>query len=190
MPWKNVERVEGRSYKCGYCANDVGPNQGYYHSGDASQAICICPTCDHPTYLGVSTQMPGAPYGKDVDGVPEDVDNLYRQARQCMSVSSHTSAILTCRKILMHIAVEKGADVGKSFLDYVQYLADNHYVPPGAYGWVDHIRKKGNEANHRIVIMGQEDAGNLIDFIEMLLKTSYEFPSRLPKDEEEKEPEE
>ena len=184
MPWKNVEQVERRSYVCGYCGKDVGPDQAYYDSEARYRRIYICPHCDRPTYYDGATQTPGAAYGNDVDDVPEDVNNLYGQARLCMSVSSHTSAILTCRKILMHIAVEKGAPVGKSFLDYVQYLADNHYVPPDGSGWVDHIRKKGNEANHKIVIMGQEDAKNLIDFIEMLLKTIYEFPSRLPKDEE------
>ena len=190
MPWPNVERTERYSYTCGYCGKDVGPDQAYYDPDSRYRRIYICPRCDCPTYFEGGTQTPGAPCGKDVDGVPEDVDNLYRQARQCMSVSSHTSAILTCRKILMHIAVEKGADVGKSFLDYVLYLADNHYVPPDGSGWVDHIRKKGNEANHKIVIMGQEDAKNLIDFSEMLLKTIYEFPSRLPKAEEQEEPEE
>ena len=45
----------------------------------------------------------------------------------------------------MHIAVAKGADEGKSFQTYVNYLADNHFVPPDARIWVDHIRQKSNE---------------------------------------------
>jgi len=53
------------------------------------------------------------------------------------------------------------------------------YVGDGK-GWVDHIRKKGNEANHEIVIMKKGDALDLITFIEMLLKFIYEFPSRIP----------
>ena len=44
----------------------------------------------------------------------------------------------------MHVAVSKGADEGKGFAYYAQFLADNHYVPPDAVPRVDHIRKKGN----------------------------------------------
>jgi len=64
------------------------------------------------------------------------------------------------------------------------YLADNNYVPPDGKGWVDHIRKKGNEANHEIVIMSKEEAFELLSFVEMLLKIVYEFPARiLPNNE-------
>jgi hypothetical protein len=81
----------------------------------------------------------------------------------------------------MHIAVEQGARAGDSFLAYVTYLADKGFVPPNGRGWVDHIRAKGNEANHEIVLMSPDDASELIAFAEMLLKFIYEFPNRVPK---------
>ena len=81
----------------------------------------------------------------------------------------------------MHIAVSKGAKPGDSFISYVEYLADHNYVPPDAKEWVDHIRKKGNEANHEISIMAKDDAGDLIRFSEMLLKVIYEFPASIKK---------
>jgi hypothetical protein len=56
----------------------------------------------------------------------------------------------------------------------------NGYVPPNGKGWVDHIRKKGNEATHEILLMSKTDAEELITFVEMLLKFIYEFPSRIP----------
>ena len=62
----------------------------------------------------------------------------------------------------------------------LMYLADNGYVPPNGRGWVDHIRKKGNEATHEIALMQQGDAEELISFVEMLLKFIYEFPARVP----------
>jgi len=80
----------------------------------------------------------------------------------------------------MHIAVEQKAEPGKSFLYYVEFLADNGYVPPNGKGWVDHIRKKGNEANHEIILMTNVDAQELISFSEMLLKFIYEFPASVP----------
>ncbi len=81
----------------------------------------------------------------------------------------------------MHIAVAKSAKGGKNFIEYVEYLSDNNYIPPDAKSWVDHIRKKGNEANHEIVIMEKEDAKDLLDFVGMLLKIIYEFPANLKK---------
>ena len=97
-----------------------------------------------------------------------------------MSVSAYTASVLACRKLLMNIAVAQGAAEGKKFAEYVQYLADNGYVPPNGKGWVDHIRKKGNEATHEIPHMERGDAEELIAFAEMLLKFIYEFPARYP----------
>ena len=81
----------------------------------------------------------------------------------------------------MNIAVSKGAKEGLSFYDYVDFLSDENYIPPNGKGWVDHIRKKGNDATHEISIMEQEDAKELIDFAEMLLKFIYEFPESIKR---------
>ncbi len=80
----------------------------------------------------------------------------------------------------MHIAVEQGAKAGESFIGYVEFLANNGYVPPNGKAWVDHIRKKGNEVNHEIKLISPDDATELISFSEMLLKFIYEFPGRVP----------
>lgn len=80
----------------------------------------------------------------------------------------------------MHIAVEKGAAAGNNFFSYVEYLANNHYVPPDGKTWVDYVRVRGNEANHEIMIMGQTDAESLITLVGALLRFIYELPSLLP----------
>lgn len=79
----------------------------------------------------------------------------------------------------MHVAVQKGAKAGESFASYVEYLRDKHYIPPDGEAWVDHIRKKGNEANHEIVLKSRDEAEELIQFTEILLKTIYEMPARI-----------
>ena len=79
----------------------------------------------------------------------------------------------------MNIAVEKGADAGETFAYYIQYLSDANYVPPGGKAWVDHIRKKGNEATHQIAIMVEKDARDLLLFVGQLLRFIYEFPAML-----------
>ncbi len=84
------------------------------------------------------------------------------------------------RKLLMHLAVAQGAKPGDSFVAYIEFLAAQGYVPPNGRGWVDHIRKKSNEANHEIVEMKKQDADELVTFAEMLLKFIYEFPAKIP----------
>lgn len=167
-----------RAFRCGYCGHDVASATGYFAAME--HTIYICPYCQKPTYFNRDTPTPGAMFGNEVTGVPADVNDLYNEARRCMTVSAFTSAGLACRKILMNLAVGKGADEGKPFVEYVDYLAKKGYVPPEGRGWVDHIRKKANEATHEINPMSEADAKDLITFSEMLLKFVYEFPSRIP----------
>jgi hypothetical protein len=95
-------------------------------------------------------RVPGVPSGRYVPNLPDDVKDLYDEARQCMTVSAYTYVVLACRKLLMHVGMSRGATPNQRFVDYVDYLEDNHYMPPDARAWVDKIRGKGNNANHEI----------------------------------------
>ena len=142
--------------------------------------IYICPICEKGTFFDFgSSQIPGIAVGNKVESLPEGVDQLYSEIRKATSQEAYTSAVLACRKLLMHIAVEKGAEQNLHFTDYVTYLSDNHYAPPNSQLWVDKIRQKGNEANHEIKIMSKNDALEIINFLEMLLKFIYEFPAKV-----------
>ena len=183
MEWTNPATLHSIEFTCGYCGKVVATRMGFY-AGDAQQcSIRICPHCTKPTYFDVAAnqQIPGVAPGSEVGSLPDDVGSLYREARNCIAVSSYTAAVLACRKLLMHLAVSQGAPEGQSFVSYVDYLAAQGYVPPNGRAWVDHIRTKGNEANHEIKLMGKNDAEELIVFAEMLLKFMFEFPGRIPK---------
>lgn len=180
MPWQGLSAIGPRKYKCGHCGFVVANDKGYFD--DASRhRIYLCPNCNMPSYFDdLGKQYPGATPGNEVAHLPKELERLYREARNCCSVSAYTSSVLACRKLLMNIAVQQGANEGLKFIDYVSYLADNGFIPPNGKGWVDHIRKKGNEATHEIALMSQADAEELIALTEMLLKFIYEFPSRVP----------
>ncbi len=144
-----------------------------------SHCIYICSFCRRPTYFEAGQQTPGAPFGSDVASVPDDVQKLYEEARRCMTANAFTGAVLLCRKILMNVAVSKGAAEGEQFIKYVEHLDTKGYVPPDGKKWVDHLRQKGNEATHEIKQMWQHDADKLITFTEMLLRFVYEFPAKV-----------
>jgi hypothetical protein len=185
--WIDKKEITGQSYVCGFCGRYVGPSHGYLgevHDGTRNvpnPKIYICPNCQKPTFRQGEEQVPAPVFGNPVSSMPTEVGSLYDEARRCMSVSAYTAAVLLCRKLLMHIAVEKGAEEGKPFIEYVEYLSNKGYVPPDGKGWVDHIRDKGNEANHEIAEVGIEDAKDLISFSEMLLRFVFELPSRIPR---------
>jgi len=185
LRWGHVGTVGQVQYQCSYCGNKVGPNAGYHATPPGQphlQAyIFICPTCTNPTYVNPQgIQIPAPRLGNDVKGISDvGVQTLYNEARDCTGVGAHTAAVLVCRKILMHVAVEQGAQPGQKFVEYVDHLDAKGFVPPNGKAWVDAIRKKGNEANHEIVQMAEADARQILQFVEMLLKFVYEFPSLL-----------
>lgn len=186
LDWCNIQNLASRSYICGHCGSPLASEHGWYASdGNRPVAfIYICHKCTQPTYFfnPVGIQIPGHAYGSPVRDISdESVESLYEEARRCTASNAHTASVLCCRKLLMNIAVSKGASDGQPFIDYVNYLSDNGFVPPDGKDWVDHIRTKGNEATHEIKIMSKEDAEELLSFAEMLLKFIFEFPAKMKR---------
>jgi hypothetical protein len=181
-----VNTIPSHAYRCGWCHNQIASNLGEIATDGNSNvgAIYICSHCGEPTYFKIFngikvSQTPGGSYGNPVLHVPEPLNTLYEEARRDYSHNAYTSTVLVCRKILMHVAVDKESTLaGKSFKECVDWLGSSRYTPPGADKWIDKIRKKGNEANHEINIMEQTSAAELITYCEMLLKLIYEFPNR------------
>lgn len=187
--WKNTQQFSSRSYRCSHCGKSLASEKGYMaerNDGDGrvhKEYVCICHFCKKPTYIDKNgRQYPGVAFGNSVDGIEdESVKSLYEEARSCASVNAFTAAAMACRKILMNIAVAKGAKENLNFVKYVQFLADNNFVPPDGKEWVEHIKDKGNEANHKIEIVSKEDSEELLYFTEMLLTFIYAVPARFKK---------
>ena len=184
--WNNIGKLEARNFVCGHCGREVGSIEGWFFTqrfpngvSKVTAWIYICPICKNPTFFDEYSQVPGVAVGQKVENLPEEISMLYEEIRKTTSQEAYTAAVLACRKLLMHIAVEKGAKKNLNFVDYVDYLAKNHYAPPNSEPWIDRIRQKGNEANHEIKIMSKNDALEIINFLEMLLKFIYEFPGRV-----------
>lgn len=183
--WNDLSELNSRSYTCGYCGSNITSKEGYFISDSIGRAtgegyIYICHKCNKPTFISYSGQTPGCPFGKTFkENIFPDNNTylLYEEIRNCISANAFTSAVLSARKLLMHIGVNCGADEGKSFEYYVNYLDENGYVSKNCKRWIDIIRKKGNEANHDIQIFSEQDAKQIIKFIEIMISVIYEMPS-------------
>ena len=189
--WHKPQTLPNTKFVCGFCGSNVSSIWGYklgdHGDGSGTQrgALYICPNCGGPTFFAPSgIRYPTPSLGNSVKHVPEGLADLYEEARRCTGQSCHTAAVLLCRKMLMNIAVAQGAEEGLKFIEYVNYLSEKGYVPPNGKHWVDHIRKKGNEATHEVVVMKEQDARELVTFVEMLLRFIYEFPKMVPAADE------
>lgn len=194
MEWCNMSKLRSKNFTCGYCGCIIGNDKGFYAEekggllgiSDCEYNIYICPNCNKPTFFDDNEkQYPGVKIGSNIQDIThEEVVDLYNEARNCFSVDAFTSVALCCRKLLMNISVNQGANENESFYYYVNWLDKNMYIPPNSKGWVDQIRKIGNNATHEINIISKEDAEKTMKFIEMLLKIVYEFPAMLNNQEE------
>lgn len=174
--WFNTSKITSKAYQCGFCGNEIASDTGYF-AEDGFGTIYICHKCSKPTFFDYcGNKIPGTFYGKEFKvNIPEDIKELYNEARKCYSVGAFSAVSMCCRKLLMHIAVECGADENLKFIEYVNYLDKENYIPKNSKKWVNIIRNKGNETTHEIKISDEKEAQQLIKFIEIIITLIYEI---------------
>jgi len=192
LHWRSQE-ITAKKYTCGYCGSLVTSNKGMSIEtmSRISANVYICTNCYLPTLIyenkstyiesgttksnNIYEQIPGTKIGRQMKYVPEEINEIYEEARNCYSVEAFTAVILLCRKLLMHVAVHLGAKKNIGFAEYVDYLEEKNYITKQSRVWVDRIRKMGNDANHEIKSNSKSDARMIIKFCELLLLDNFEF---------------
>ena len=187
--WINICDLKSKSFVCSNCGNSIASNQGYMGqqfrtSNGNSIAIYICHKCNAPNVFDhygrhVSNIIPG----KNIKKLPQNIENVYQEARSCMSVGAYTAAIMLFRKIIMNIAVAEGAEKNKPFSEYVKFLCEKGIVHKRQTKQADAIRVLGNDANHEIECRNKDEAESMLQFIEFLLLNNYEFADENDVDE-------
>lgn len=194
LVWNSTVNQKGRRYFCGYCGVDTSPNEGYVTSTHNNKPkyqgiIGICTNCNRPSYLlyhrtTIKEQVPGELQREKIRDLPNEIEQLYSEALISAAAGAHTSAVLTCRKILMHVAVSKKAEENKGFAYYVNYMAKQGYLPPEGKKWAQYIVDRANEANHEIEIMYKNDSDALILLTTRMLQFIFELSGSIPAFEE------
>jgi hypothetical protein len=185
MGWKNLMLINSKQFKCGYCNSIVATKVGYISSND--RAIYICPHCDKPTFFEdyyLNNGIPSSLYGENIKKLPDNISSIYDQARSSFSVKAYSGSVMLCRKLIMNVAVDHGAKKGLNFVEYVDYLDKEGYIPRNSKEWVNEIRKQGNIENHEIELTDEKKCIDIIDFTAMLLKMLYEYKFDLVKKNE------
>ena len=186
--WNGAQREGKKDYTCSYCDNLVASEfrfARYATTGSRKSIdgeVYICPFCNNPTFFPNApeigrVQIPGPRPCTAVSHLPESINSIYEEARNCLSAGASVGAALCARKVVMNLAVSKGAELNKRFAYYVDYLVDNNHIPKDVADNLDHVRTKGNEAAHELPAISYAEALELIAFLEMLLRFLYEFPA-------------
>jgi len=183
--WQNRGNLNPKEYTCGYCGKETGTTHGYQHEGSGPQTkICICTNCGCPTFYDQNgIQHPGPLLGRNIENLPSDIAEIYREIRESIKVSNFTAAQLLGRKMIMHLAVSVAeAKEGETFVQYVEHLKKTGYVPPNGEAWINYVKEMGNEKNHEIKVGNVDEASKILKFIEVLLIFIYEFAQEAEKE--------
>jgi hypothetical protein len=180
---KGVHRLDGSTaeswypYKCATCNRDVsGAVVAIARSEGHVVRWLQCTICGDGAVQRIDENIyPGIAFGVKLEGLPEEVEVAYTEARNCMTVDAYGACELVCRKILMCVAVEKGAKEGESFSSYLTYLGEKGFITDAMMGWVEIIKEHGNKATHKIEKVDKERAESTIMFTAELLRIVYEM---------------
>lgn len=173
-----VEPTGVFSYLCGHCKHQTsGRVVAYYPTNQAIKWL-LCTNCGNGSVSAAGNQIfPTTKFGEDIEGLPNEIQKAYDEARNCFSVGAYTATELICRKILMHVGVEKGANDSQSFEFYIDYLKKSGYVTEAMKSWVDLIRTHGNKSTHKLDAPDSTRAESTIKLTAQLLKIIYEMKS-------------
>lgn len=178
--WFGTTQIQSQNYECGHCGNQIATNVGYHMGNRAETYIAICHFCNRPTFIdGGYRRYPASAPGRPVSGVGAELADLFDEARNAASAGAYTAAVMVCRKMLMNIAVEEGADKDRDYKTYVDYLGSKRLFSPKMGEFVNSIRDLGNEANHQIAPKPEKDALLAIEFVGGLIRYNYELPGKL-----------
>ena len=144
-----------------------------------------CPACAQGSLaLGDRIHPSPRPF-REPKGLPQTDAKVWSEARICFGAGANAAAVMLCRKLLFHIAVENGLEPqdGKgrapSFKECVEHLQTVGIVSKPMLGWVDRIRDVGNDGAHEVSPVSNEDALAVGVFTEQLLTLAYELPSMM-----------
>jgi hypothetical protein len=172
-------------FVCGACGVPANGRAvaSLVRTSDLEVVWCVCPCDKHePTVLvkqqeKVVSQVPIAKEFIQNNRWPSELGALYDEAAKSYAAGAFTACAMVCRKVLMATACHEGDSDGKKFAEYVNYITTTVIAFPRAQASIDRIRDIGNEANHNIEFVTQDDAKRAMQIVTYMLDTIYSLPA-------------
>jgi len=118
---------------------------------------------------------------KPLDNWPDDVQRFWSQAHESLGIKNWDAAAVMARSAVQATMRDKGA-VGKELYGEIEDLAAKGSLPPLMKEWSHEVRVLGNESAHPkpgTPPPTQEDARDIVQFLDSLLLYLYEYPKRI-----------
>ncbi|WP_298746916.1 DUF4145 domain-containing protein [uncultured Serinicoccus sp.] len=139
----------------------------------------FCSGCEQGYLKRGRTSFPPTEPLSTPDGLPDDVHQVWQQARASLAIGAYTGAVMLCRKILFHVAVDEGLPAKKDngrapgFAECVEHLQKQGVITARMRDWVDLVKDVGNQANHELTPTSAEESTRLATFTLQLLDMHY-----------------
>jgi len=153
-------------------------NEDALYLSDNNTYWLRCPVCaEGSVKVKHGGVFPVASPARPIRGIPDDVAAAWEEAGLSIAAGAYTGSEMLCRKILMHVAVERAnSKSGKNFTEYVDDLESAGLLTTGLKPVVDLVRRRGNTANHDLASTKPEEAAQTMRITEHLLRGIYELP--------------
>lgn len=142
-----------------------------------------CVNCYRGVVLNQLLGMSPSPLPLGVPlGLEDETAVTWKEARICLGAGAHTASVMMCRKLLMHMAVTEGLpkkdsnDRAPNFFQCIEHLQIEGVITKRNRAWADRIKDIGNEANHDLASIDEQQASTVAKFTFQLLREVYELP--------------
>lgn len=140
-----------------------------------------CVTCLGGFVSNQGTISPSTRPLRTPDKLPPGDLAVWEEVRTCLGSGAYMAAVMLCRKLLLHLAVENGLESENAkghapgFAECVKHLQKAGVITQQMLEWVEPIKDVGNTANHKIATVSQDQAEQVATFTLQLLVLAYEL---------------
>lgn len=170
-----------RSIRCPDCTSKQAIVLALRYGANTCWAKCV--GCGKAIAVNSGVVSPPSRPLRRIEGLPSETEYAWSEVRDCLSVRAATAAVQMARKIILHVAVEKGLpekdDKGRAptFAACVEYLETEGFITQQMTPWLNRIREVGNAGAHEIEPVTNEQGLDVARFVEQLLVMVYEMPA-------------
>lgn len=128
----------------------------------------------------VLSWIPAVGEGKDFPDVPSGIAAAADEAYRCLSIGASRAALLLARRVVESTAKDRGITSG-TLVAKIDALCEQEEAPVLIKESAHEIRSIGNEVAHGDLDddVTQEDANDVLRFMDELLNAIYQQPARL-----------
>lgn len=197
--WEWLDKYD--SYDCPYCFVSVSPKRTmctinkidvyskekiHVASDFIKSYLYFCNLCGRPTFqdgLQNNEYFPKKIFGQKIE-LPEkykEIQEGFEELKKCISVNAFTAAVMIGRKLLTIIAynypqisdeIKKKIENNQiKFIECVDELKKINALPFINHYLFDIVRKLGNNANHQLEQRSKDDAKEIYEALELIMRT-------------------